>query len=287
MDMMIYKVFLNLHQSLPELTLANLVSWIASASMMFGGIVPYIPQYLEIRKTDNADGFSTYVCLALILANLLRILFWFGHPFEFPLLAQSVIMLATMLVMLQLCTKVKAIQEISTRKRKFSDSHDDPLKTSSSSCKLVKPFKRKAFTDFDARYFWQWSRFIDYLLFLSLFAVTSAVINYLLISFVVYVEMIGFLAVFTEAMLGSPQFYRNFQNKSTQGMSVQMVCCWLSGDMFKTGYFIVNEAPMQFWVCGVLQVSIDIAILLQVYCYRGQQPRRSKVAPTPSSDHIS
>ncbi|XP_033125239.1 solute carrier family 66 member 2-like isoform X2 [Anneissia japonica] len=261
MDMMIYKVFLNLHQSLPELTLANLVSWIASASMMFGGIVPYIPQYLEIRKTDNADGFSTYVCLALILANLLRILFWFGHPFEFPLLAQSVIMLATMLVMLQLCTKVKAIQEISTRKRKFSD--------------------------FDARYFWQWSRFIDYLLFLSLFAVTSAVINYLLISFVVYVEMIGFLAVFTEAMLGSPQFYRNFQNKSTQGMSVQMVCCWLSGDMFKTGYFIVNEAPMQFWVCGVLQVSIDIAILLQVYCYRGQQPRRSKVAPTPSSDHIS
>lgn len=33
-----------------------------------------------------------------------------------------------------------------------------------------------------------------------------------------YVETIGFLAVFAEAMLGAPQFYRNFVNKSTHGM---------------------------------------------------------------------
>ncbi|XP_071959180.1 solute carrier family 66 member 2-like isoform X2 [Antedon mediterranea] len=260
MDNLIYKLFQNFQLSLPELSLSNLVSWIASGSIMFGGIVPYIPQYLQIKRTDNADGFSTYVCLALILANLLRILFWFGHPFEFPLLAQSVIMLATMLVMLHLCTQVKAMQEISTRKRKF--------------------------TDFDARYFWQWSRFRDYVLFLAVFTLTGALVNYLFLGFFVYVELIGFLAVFTEAMLGSPQFYRNLQNKSTQGMSVQMVCFWLSGDLFKTGYFVVNEAPMQFWVCGVLQVSIDVAILLQVYCYRGQQPRR-KVVQAPSSAHIS
>ncbi|XP_071959179.1 solute carrier family 66 member 2-like isoform X1 [Antedon mediterranea] len=286
MDNLIYKLFQNFQLSLPELSLSNLVSWIASGSIMFGGIVPYIPQYLQIKRTDNADGFSTYVCLALILANLLRILFWFGHPFEFPLLAQSVIMLATMLVMLHLCTQVKAMQEISTRKRKFTDPNDDSLKTSSSSQQLLVASPLKAFIDFDARYFWQWSRFRDYVLFLAVFTLTGALVNYLFLGFFVYVELIGFLAVFTEAMLGSPQFYRNLQNKSTQGMSVQMVCFWLSGDLFKTGYFVVNEAPMQFWVCGVLQVSIDVAILLQVYCYRGQQPRR-KVVQAPSSAHIS
>lgn len=28
----------------------------------------------------------------------------------------------------------------------------------------------------------------------------------------------GFLSVFTEAMLAAPQFYRNYVNKSTEGM---------------------------------------------------------------------
>jgi len=32
------------------------------------------------------------------------------------------------------------------------------------------------------------------------------------------VETIGFFSVFTEAMLGAPQFYRNHQKKSTMGM---------------------------------------------------------------------
>ena len=38
-----------------------------------------------------------------------------------------------------------------------------------------------------------------------------------------YVEAIGFLAVFFEALLGTPQFLRNFRLKSTEGMSVKMV----------------------------------------------------------------
>jgi len=31
-------------------------------------------------------------------------------------------------------------------------------------------------------------------------------------------QFLGFLSVFTEAMLAAPQFYRNFINKSTKGM---------------------------------------------------------------------
>lgn len=78
-----------------------------------------------------------------------------------------------------------------------------------------------------------------------------------------------------------------------------MVIMWTAGDMFKTGYFVLRHAPTQFWICGTLQVSIvcnfvrirlriqstvvntcvafsvpslqvslDLAILLQVYLYR-------------------
>lgn len=50
--------------------------------------------------------------------------------------------------------------------------------------------------------------------------------------------------------------------------SKKMVGFWTMGDIFKTGYFIVREAPPQFWICGMLQVSIDISIFLQVYIYR-------------------
>ena len=51
------------------------VLWIAAGAMIFGGVVPYIPQYRDIRRTQNAEGFSTYVCLVLLVANILRILF--------------------------------------------------------------------------------------------------------------------------------------------------------------------------------------------------------------------
>uniref|UniRef100_A0A8C2U2Y0 Solute carrier family 66 member 2 n=1 Tax=Coturnix japonica TaxID=93934 RepID=A0A8C2U2Y0_COTJA len=53
----------------------QLVSWGAAGAMVFGGVVPYVPQYRDIRRTQNAEGFSTYVCLVLLVANILQILF--------------------------------------------------------------------------------------------------------------------------------------------------------------------------------------------------------------------
>uniref|UniRef100_A0A9J7YY50 Solute carrier family 66 member 2 n=1 Tax=Cyprinus carpio carpio TaxID=630221 RepID=A0A9J7YY50_CYPCA len=104
------------------------VSWIASLAIIFGGVVPYIPQYRDIRRTQNAEGFSTYVCLVLLVANILRILFRFGRYFETPLLWQSIIMIVTMLIMLNLCTSVRMATELSTKRRSFTDSKDEEIK---------------------------------------------------------------------------------------------------------------------------------------------------------------
>uniref|UniRef100_A0A8C6D533 Solute carrier family 66 member 2 n=1 Tax=Moschus moschiferus TaxID=68415 RepID=A0A8C6D533_MOSMO len=100
--------------------LHQLVSWGAAGAMVFGGVVPYIPQYRDIRRTQNAEGFSTYVCLVLLVANILRILFWFGRRFESPLLWQSVVMILTMLLMLKLCTEVRVANELNLKRRVFS-----------------------------------------------------------------------------------------------------------------------------------------------------------------------
>lgn len=58
------------------ITVGTVVGWMAASAMVVGGVVPYVPQYLQIKRTQNAEGFSLFVCLALLVANTLRILFW-------------------------------------------------------------------------------------------------------------------------------------------------------------------------------------------------------------------
>lgn len=222
--------------------LSLVISSIASLAMIFGGIAPYIPQYRMINRSRNSTGFSTYVCLSLLIANILRILFWFGHPFEIPLLLQSIVMILTMLVMLELCIRIKnesGLMSISNKK----------------------------FTDFNLQSFWKWSDFSSYVQFLLLFCAIGGLFVLIFIENHLFIETIGLLSVLTEAMLAAPQFYRNYINKSTEGMSISMVIMWTCGDIFKTSYFILRNSPVQFWICGILQVSIDVAVLFQVFKY--------------------
>lgn len=219
----------------------TLLSWMASGVMVFGGAVPYVPQYQEIQRTSNAEGFSTRVCLVLLIANILRIFFWIGKQFELPLLLQSVVMILTMLAMLHLCCSIQSSNRVST--------------------------KQHHITDLDLRYFWSWSSFEDYLMFCFAFTLLCAFITFLFLDWLLFVEALGSLAVMFEAMLGLPQLLQNYNNRSTRGMSVKMVLLWTAGDVFKTTYFVINESPAQFLVCGAVQILIDIAILLQVGYY--------------------
>ncbi len=68
--------FLHHPEDFMGVNLLTLLAMLSSGAMIFGGVVPYIPQYYEIFKTRNASGFSLNVCLALLLANILRIFFW-------------------------------------------------------------------------------------------------------------------------------------------------------------------------------------------------------------------
>ena len=74
------------------------------------------------------------------------------------------------------------------------------------------------FPDFERHHFWRWTDFGSYVQFLLAFTTVVGSVTYFLMDFAVYVETLGFLAVLFEALLGAPQFYRNYQNSSTQGM---------------------------------------------------------------------
>ncbi|CAK1550058.1 unnamed protein product [Leptosia nina] len=251
------------------LTVGHLVGWGAAGAMIVGGIAPYIPQYRQIKKTQDAEGFSLYVCLTLLIANTLRILFWFGKRYEIPLLIQSIVMNITMFIMIHLCVNVrKKNQIIRSRERIFTAQPDETARWLGQQSGVTGGEKPRRFYDMDRKYFWAWTDFQSYVDCMLVFSVLGAAITYLLIEVAPFVEFIGFLALFTEAMLGAPQIAKNFQTKSTEGMSVSMVIMWTCGDIFKTVYFVIREAPTQFWVCGSLQVSLDVVILLQVWWYR-------------------
>lgn len=59
-----------------NLKVSHVAGWAAASAMVIGGVVPYVPQYRQIKETQDADGFSLLVCLTLLIANSLRILFW-------------------------------------------------------------------------------------------------------------------------------------------------------------------------------------------------------------------
>lgn len=90
---------------------------------------------------------------------------------------------------------------------------------------------------------------------------------YLLMDTTWFVESIGYASLLTEACLAVPQLYQNLRTHSTIGMSASMVLLWAGGDLFKTGYFVIKQVPMQFIVCGIIQVTVDLMILAQVALY--------------------
>jgi len=270
----------------------RLVTLGCEVAMMIGGVVPYVPQYIAIRSSGNTKGFSLYVCLALIVANILRILFWFGRHYEIPLLIQSILMNMAMFALIHLCVQVNAKDRIvgqykehvftehqEDRDLMINEDNDDESDISPAlSSKGEKIRIRRRFRDLDPDHFWQWTDFQSYVECTMCFISIGSLIMYLLIKYDPFVETVGFLAVFTEAMLGTPQFYRNYTNKSTFGMSLQMVLMWTCGDVFKTTYFYVRKTPPQFVICGLLQVLVDVAILTQVWLYYENTAKRKKAS---------
>ncbi|OTF75707.1 PQ-loop repeat-containing protein 1-like protein [Euroglyphus maynei] len=115
---------------------------------------------------------------------------------------------------------------------------------------------------------------MSYLECMAVFTLITGLIFYFFIDVPLIVEGYGLVALVTESLLASPQFFRNLKFKSVEGMSKLMVLTWFLGDLYKTVYFFVRQAPFQFLLCGCTQITFDSLIFLQILCYKKASYRK-------------
>ncbi|CAD8045912.1 unnamed protein product [Paramecium primaurelia] len=216
-----------------------------NVGFVLGPLIGYVAQYQLIKQQKSVGSFSTDVCAILLFANLLRIVFWYEKRFESALLYQSVLMIMMQVELLRLCLTIK---NKSVYKNKPVSFFDSPLNK-----------------------FWRWTQLNSYIACLITFLIFVLISSYLNLGNPQYWEIIGFLSCAIEATLGLPQAIKNHTSKSVKGLSYTMIGSWFLGDAFKTFYFIVKNQPAQFVMCGVIQLSVDIWIMLQIAVFSSKK----------------
>lgn len=215
--------------------------------------VGYFFQAIKFQKTKSSKGFSKSLCLLLLLANILRIYFWIGKPFEKSLLFQSIVVIISQIYLihyyLKYQEKPRDINKIPAEKSILN--HMISWKD------IFLPSK-----------FWNWDYEIDYykfiFLFFSIMSIICAIIGRNLIKFY---DVIGTISVGIETFIEIPQIKENCVTKNVKNLSMAMVLMWFIGDLFKTVYNLVNKSPIQMIVGGLIQNCEDIILSTQVICY--------------------
>eukprot|EP01095_Lingulamoeba_sp_RSL-Kostka_P003660 TRINITY_DN14635_c0_g1_i1.p1 TRINITY_DN14635_c0_g1~~TRINITY_DN14635_c0_g1_i1.p1 ORF type:complete len:234 (+),score=38.88 TRINITY_DN14635_c0_g1_i1:62-763(+) len=218
----------------------ELPSLIASCAMIIGPVIGYVFQYFDIKREKSAKGFSSKVCLVLLIANILRLFFWYGLPFDNALALQSVLMIIVQIILLRVWHEYELGNTVG---KIFIQRNDE---------------------------FWSWTDFSKYMKFLGFFITSIGILTLvqtLLINDPLYFQIIGVFSLLIESTLPLPQIYKNYTNRSVD-FNLVLFFSWIGGDSLKTIYFYFSGAPFQFMICGIIQLSLDVVILIQMLMYK-------------------
>jgi uncharacterized protein with PQ loop repeat len=104
-------------------------------------------------------------------------------------------------------------------------------------------------------------------IFLAVYGLGLTLLAAVFIDYEWFVEVLGFLSLGIESTLGIPQLISNYRKQSTEGLSTTLILSWFLGDVFKTFYFVAQSSPMQFILCGTVQIIVDVLIFVQMFTY--------------------
>jgi len=120
--------------------------------------------------------------------------------------------------------------------------------------------------------FWQWPTYVQYLEFLAGLILCETILVLIFVNSKVFISILGFVALGLESTLPIPQLISNYKQRSLYGFRLSALIGWVAGDSYKVVYFFVHDSPIQFKVCAIFQLSVDMMIVIQRILYGNAPP---------------
>ncbi|KAI9310592.1 hypothetical protein BX666DRAFT_1161285 [Dichotomocladium elegans] len=177
-----------------------------SIAMVVGPIIGYVDQYFIIRRKRSSAGFNSLTCGVLLVANILRVFFWFGK---------------------------RNLDDGDERTSPALEEIDDDEEADEGMIQHQRPGPRFLSS------VWAWDHYLNYINFLLGLTTVIGVLYLLLSRYPAFVEVIGFVSVGIESTLPVPQCISNFKRRSTAGFSLLVLATWLSIDMLIVFQFVL------------------------------------------------
>ncbi len=222
----------------------------ADILMVFVPSIGYFFQAMKFKQTKSSKGFAKFLCLLLLLANILRIFFWMGKRFTLTLLFQAIVVVISQIYLIHVYLEFQEDQPFYNKERTINDYLTNWKET-------LNPKK-----------IWNWVDEVEYYKFIIfLFFIFSVMCSLAGFKNTKFFEVIGTISVSCETFIEIPQILENYKTKNTQNLSGAMVLMWFLGDLFKTTYNLMYKSPIQMIIGGIIMNCEDIVLSSQVLIY--------------------
>ena len=222
----------------------------ADILMVFVPSVGYFFQAMKFKQTKSSKGFAKFLCLLLLLANILRIFFWMGKRFTLTLLFQAIVVVISQIYLIHVYLEFQEDQPFYNKERTITDYLTNWKET------------------LNPKNIWNWVDEVEYYKFIIfLFFIFSVMCSLAGFKNTKFFEVIGTISVSCETFIEIPQILENYKTKNTQNLSGAMVLMWFLGDLFKTTYNLMYKSPMQMIIGGIIMNCEDIILSSQVLIY--------------------
>ena len=225
-----------------------LIKFTADLLMIFIPSIGYFFQAQKFKQTKSSKGFAKFLCLLLLIANILRVFFWFGKQFSLPLLYQAIVVIISQIYLIHV----------------YLEYQDDlPIKTE----KTISEYLTKWGETLSPSNIWNWGDEIEYYKFIIFLIIIFSIICSLGKNSSKFFEILGTISVSCETFIELPQIKENCMSKDTKNLSGAMVFMWFVGDLFKTAYNFIYNSPIQMIIGGIIMNFEDIILSSQVIFY--------------------
>ncbi|WEW56104.1 hypothetical protein PRK78_001539 [Emydomyces testavorans] len=205
----------------------------------------------------------------MLVASILKVFYWFGAYYSFPLLLQATTMIAVQILLLKVA--------LDHRPQSPVDHTPFAGQLPGGQSGFRRPYD-----------FWQWRAtrpywtFLGYL-FLSLFLVHVFIPP--VSRSESYIALLGFAGLGVEALLPVPQILANQRSQSCKGFRLSVLMAWLLGDAMKMSYFFYSGSavPLAFRICGMLQCVCDCYLGIQYWMFGDGQFNQLEKLPAANA----